>query len=77
LLALESGAERVEVTWLKERVERSMRGAASPALPYHLIGARLRPILLATSENPQNANFALHDFCDFAITEFSEVCCPI
>jgi len=29
-------AERVEVGWLKERVERSKRGAPSPALPYHL-----------------------------------------
>jgi hypothetical protein len=29
-------AERIEVAWLKERVQRSKRGAASPALPYHL-----------------------------------------
>ena len=29
-------AERVEVAWLKERVERRKRGAHSPALPHHL-----------------------------------------
>ena len=29
-------AERVEVAWLKDRVERRKRGAVSPTLPYHL-----------------------------------------
>jgi hypothetical protein len=29
-------AEWVEIAWLKDRVERSKRGAASPILPYHL-----------------------------------------
>ena len=29
-------AERIEVAWLKERVECSKRGAATPTIPYHL-----------------------------------------
>jgi hypothetical protein len=29
-------AERVEVAWLKERVECRKRGVASPTIPYHL-----------------------------------------
>ena len=29
-------AERVEVAWLNDRVERRKRGAVSPNLPYHL-----------------------------------------
>jgi hypothetical protein len=33
---LRVAAERVEVAWLKERMERRKRGAPSPALPYHL-----------------------------------------
>ena len=31
-----TAAERVEVAWLKERVERRKRGVDSPTLPYHL-----------------------------------------
>jgi hypothetical protein len=31
-----TAAEREEIAWLKDRVERSKRGAASPILPYHL-----------------------------------------
>jgi hypothetical protein len=31
-----TAAERVEVAWLKERVECSKSGALSPALPHHL-----------------------------------------
>ena len=31
-----TAAERVEVRWLKERVERSKRGAEAPAIPKHL-----------------------------------------
>jgi hypothetical protein len=33
---LRTAAERVEVAWLKERVECSKRGAAPPIIPYHL-----------------------------------------
>jgi hypothetical protein len=29
-------AERIEIAWLKDRVERRKRGAASPILPYHV-----------------------------------------
>jgi len=29
-------AERIEVAWLKERVECNKRGAATPTIPYHL-----------------------------------------
>jgi hypothetical protein len=31
-----TAAERIEVGWLKERVERRKRAAVSPTLPYHL-----------------------------------------
>jgi hypothetical protein len=31
-----TAAERVEVAWLKDRVERSKKGEDSPTLPYHL-----------------------------------------
>jgi hypothetical protein len=31
-------AERVEVAWLKDRVECNKRGADSPTIPYHLSG---------------------------------------
>jgi hypothetical protein len=31
-----TAAERVEVAWLKDRVERSQKGEDSPTLPYHL-----------------------------------------
>jgi hypothetical protein len=35
-MSLRTTAERVEIAWLKDRVERSKRGAASSILPYHL-----------------------------------------
>jgi len=31
-----TAAERVEVAWLKDHVERRKRGADSPTFPYHL-----------------------------------------
>ena len=31
-----TAAERVEIAWLKDRVERSQKGEDSPTLPYHL-----------------------------------------
>ena len=33
---LRTAAERVEIAWLKERVERRKRGAAPPIIPSHL-----------------------------------------
>jgi hypothetical protein len=31
-----TAAERVEVGWLRERVERKKRGASAPSIPTHL-----------------------------------------
>jgi hypothetical protein len=35
-MRLRTAAERVEVAWLKDRVELSNSGADSPIIPYHL-----------------------------------------
>lgn len=35
-MRFKTAAERVEVAWLKDRVERSKSGTDSPIIPYHL-----------------------------------------
>ena len=33
-----AAAERVTVTWIRERVERRKQGASAPPVPEHLLG---------------------------------------
>jgi hypothetical protein len=37
-----TAAERIEIAWLKDRVERRKRGADAPPIPTHLDGAERR-----------------------------------